>query len=655
MALARGGAPYAALGVTAPPTVVQVATPLARLVVLLAGGACLGGLLGAVIARPTTGGGRALGAHGYRAVRRAGAAAGVWAVGALVRGRAHRAGRDRRRRPRARGPGRVPHRRRRARGARRLPRGRGARGRGVGAVPGDAVVAHRGGRAAARRARRRRPGGHRAGRERRRRARPRHRRRRARGRRGRGVVRPARARGTGPRPGPRGGRPCAPRGAGRRRRRGGRHRRRRGGPRARGLAHRRPRPARARPAGAARGRRGGATTGARAPRRRRRRRCPARRRTGPGPRVPDDHPGHAARLLARRPHRARAARTRAAERAVGRGRPRPRGGVPRRCAAAPSTRRRLAARTDRRVARRVRAPALGDELRARIPRDGDVQRAHGRPHAAVDAGPGPAGARRSGDARAARPAFDTRRSSRLAPLAARRPARAGADPPARVTRAVRRLVHRAVLLAALRAGAAVPLGAPADVQPLPAHRRALLLADHRRRPRAPADAAPRPAGTAARGDAVPRVLRRRADGRRHRDRRAVLPPARPAVGAGPARRPAPRRRHRLGVGRGPAARGGHRAARTVVARRPARRDPPRPARRPRRRRRVSRRGTRCSPTSPAAAERPSRPAGNRRAPRRDRTCGRREGRRHQTRGGTPGWPRARSAPHRRSARRPGRR
>jgi cytochrome c oxidase assembly factor CtaG len=84
VALLRGVAPYAALGVTAPPTVVQVATPLARLVVLLAGGACLGGLLGAVIARPTTGGGRALGAHGYRAVRRAGAAAGVWAVGALA-------------------------------------------------------------------------------------------------------------------------------------------------------------------------------------------------------------------------------------------------------------------------------------------------------------------------------------------------------------------------------------------------------------------------------------------------------------------------------------------------------------------------------------------------------------------------------------------
>ncbi|WP_433029795.1 cytochrome c oxidase assembly protein [Actinomycetospora sp. CA-053990] len=84
VALTRGGAPYAALGVTAPPTVVQVATPLARLVVLLAGGACLGGLLGAVIARPTTGGGRALGAHGYRAVRRAGAAAGVWAAGALA-------------------------------------------------------------------------------------------------------------------------------------------------------------------------------------------------------------------------------------------------------------------------------------------------------------------------------------------------------------------------------------------------------------------------------------------------------------------------------------------------------------------------------------------------------------------------------------------
>ena len=84
VALLRGGAPYAALGVTAPSTMVQVATPLARLVVLLGGGACLGGLLGAVIARPSTGGGRALGAHGYRAVHWAGAAAGVWAVGALA-------------------------------------------------------------------------------------------------------------------------------------------------------------------------------------------------------------------------------------------------------------------------------------------------------------------------------------------------------------------------------------------------------------------------------------------------------------------------------------------------------------------------------------------------------------------------------------------
>lgn len=84
VALLRGGAPYAALGITAPPTVVQVATPLARLVVLLASGTCLGGLLGAVIARPTTGGGRALGAHGYLAVRRAGAAAGVWAAGSLA-------------------------------------------------------------------------------------------------------------------------------------------------------------------------------------------------------------------------------------------------------------------------------------------------------------------------------------------------------------------------------------------------------------------------------------------------------------------------------------------------------------------------------------------------------------------------------------------
>ncbi|MHC1560701.1 cytochrome c oxidase assembly protein [Actinomycetospora sp. C-140] len=82
--LARGGAPFTALGIGEPPAAVRVVTPLARLVVLLAGGLCLGGLAGALVARPSTGGARALGAQGYRAVRLAGAAAGVWAVGALV-------------------------------------------------------------------------------------------------------------------------------------------------------------------------------------------------------------------------------------------------------------------------------------------------------------------------------------------------------------------------------------------------------------------------------------------------------------------------------------------------------------------------------------------------------------------------------------------
>ncbi|GLZ48490.1 hypothetical protein Acsp06_46750 [Actinomycetospora sp. NBRC 106375] len=82
--LARGGAPFAALGIGEPSATVRVVTPLARLAVLLGSGLCLGGLVGGLVARPSTGGARALGAQGYRAVRLAGAAAGVWAVGALV-------------------------------------------------------------------------------------------------------------------------------------------------------------------------------------------------------------------------------------------------------------------------------------------------------------------------------------------------------------------------------------------------------------------------------------------------------------------------------------------------------------------------------------------------------------------------------------------
>ncbi|PVZ03893.1 cytochrome c oxidase assembly protein [Actinomycetospora cinnamomea] len=83
-AVLRGGAPYAALEVTVPPVLVQVATPLLRLTVLLAAGTCLGGLVGALVARPSRGGARVLGAHGFRAARVAGAAAVVWAVAALA-------------------------------------------------------------------------------------------------------------------------------------------------------------------------------------------------------------------------------------------------------------------------------------------------------------------------------------------------------------------------------------------------------------------------------------------------------------------------------------------------------------------------------------------------------------------------------------------
>ncbi|GAA4914815.1 putative copper resistance protein D [Actinomycetospora succinea] len=81
-AVLRGGLPFAALGVSGPPVEVAVATPLARLVTLLAAGATVGGLVGAVVARPSRDG--ELGAQAYAAVRWVGAAAAVWAVGALV-------------------------------------------------------------------------------------------------------------------------------------------------------------------------------------------------------------------------------------------------------------------------------------------------------------------------------------------------------------------------------------------------------------------------------------------------------------------------------------------------------------------------------------------------------------------------------------------
>ncbi|MDD7940838.1 hypothetical protein PHK61_20660 [Actinomycetospora lutea] len=82
VALLRGDLPATLLGVTAPPVAVTVATALARLVVLLAAGATVGGLVGALVARPSRD--TALGAPAYATVCRAGAAAAVWAVGALA-------------------------------------------------------------------------------------------------------------------------------------------------------------------------------------------------------------------------------------------------------------------------------------------------------------------------------------------------------------------------------------------------------------------------------------------------------------------------------------------------------------------------------------------------------------------------------------------
>ena len=81
---AWGDVPYRALGVSTPSEALRVAVPLVRAVVVLAAGLTVGSLVAAVGVLPARTGARALSADGYLAVRRAGAAAAVWAVAASV-------------------------------------------------------------------------------------------------------------------------------------------------------------------------------------------------------------------------------------------------------------------------------------------------------------------------------------------------------------------------------------------------------------------------------------------------------------------------------------------------------------------------------------------------------------------------------------------
>ncbi|MCD2188940.1 cytochrome c oxidase assembly protein [Actinomycetospora soli] len=79
-----GDTPFRALGVSTPDEGLRIATPLVRMVVALAAGFTLGGLVAAVAVLPGRDGGAKLSAHAYVAVRRVGLVAAVWAVAASV-------------------------------------------------------------------------------------------------------------------------------------------------------------------------------------------------------------------------------------------------------------------------------------------------------------------------------------------------------------------------------------------------------------------------------------------------------------------------------------------------------------------------------------------------------------------------------------------
>ena len=79
---AWGDVPYRALGVSTPSEAVRIVVPLVRALVVLAAGLTVGSLVAAVGVLPARTAARALSADGFLAVRRAGTAAGVWAVAA---------------------------------------------------------------------------------------------------------------------------------------------------------------------------------------------------------------------------------------------------------------------------------------------------------------------------------------------------------------------------------------------------------------------------------------------------------------------------------------------------------------------------------------------------------------------------------------------
>ena len=227
-----------------------------------------------------------------------------------------------------------------------------------------------------------------------------------------------------------------------------------------------------------------------------------------------------------------------------------RGAVPGRGAPTATTRGHLAYGPTGGLAARLRGAVVRDVVRHRPVHAGDVQHAHGRPHAVVDAGADPAGAGRAGHPRVAGAAGRrARRTARHARVAAGRVAQPGlADPhqPVRRDRAVRRRLLRPLPRWDLRRRGGQSRRPRRDEPALPAVGLPVLLGGHRRRPDPAAHPIAGEAGDGLRVLAAARVLRGRADGHADCAGRDILQIAPIALAYRFIGRSAAGRRHRLG-------------------------------------------------------------------------------------------------------------
>ena len=232
-----------------------------------------------------------------------------------------------------------------------------------------------------------------------------------------------------------------------------------------------------------------------------------------------------------------------------------RGGLPAGGPAAAPPRRRLAGPPDPAVAARPAGRAGGHQLRPGRLRPRPVQHPHGPAHEhehgrAPAAGPG--GPRDTGPARAPAPSGRVPGGTGVAPVGTAHTVLARAHPPGRGGGPVHRQPHGLLLLAAVRRGADHPLRARGDVRALPAQRVRVRLLAHRHRPRRPAHALPPAPDHPAGHHGLPRLLRGDPHGLHDPPAAGLVRDGlrRPRLGRGPARRPAPRRRARVGHRRG---------------------------------------------------------------------------------------------------------